>query len=546
MCEHIQLCDVWLLNCGTVAKRTVLWTPAGMEFANVTTRRSTHTTAESKEILEMIEMYSKLSLDNDMVENSDDTSLSGIEEESPTTKEFLQTTSALLRTLGEKLVEKIDQITFLQEENVLLKTTMKMEINSIKEENEIFQQEMCTRFHEVIKSTNKRSMSSSSASSSLSSSTSSYFSTPEESTSTSKSEPATQPRRALELEEEIKFLKYEIINKNRVIDYLMDVKASSGEQYQLSIEEVEDVSTEEVEDEEDDIDQLPLDVEDESVLDTTMEIVERLLVDVDAPTESTLVHDETRTEEPENDVAEDDEEQNAGSEKTKPENTEPANDMSLVAPWDNHGNGFASNYMRRNGHQPGRGLGKSEDGITVPISAEQKTLEPDPLPHVWAEGTVLIAGASIVQGLEESKMSRSGKVKVRSHGGATIRDMQDHLNAILRKKPSHLILHVHSNDASNKNTTSDEMFDSLVALKTFAENKVEGMKVTLSCPILRTDNAIANFKQLQLKNRLKRSGLNIIENDGITHEDLGRKGLHLKPSGSTKLAKNILNYLRGF
>ena len=467
-----------------------------MEFANVTTRRTTHTTAESKEILEMIEMYSKLSLDNDMVENSDDTSLSGIEEEGPSTKEFLQTTSALLRTLGEKLVEKIDQITFLQEENVLLKTTMKMEINSIKEENEIFQQDMCTRFHEVIKSTNKRSLSSSSASSSLSSSTSSYFSTPEESTSTSKSEPATQPRRALELEEEIKFLKYEIINKNRVIDYLMEVKASSGEQYQLSIEGAEDVSTEEVEDEEDDIDQLPLDVEDESVLDTTMEIVERLLVDVDAPTESTLVHDETRREEPENYVAEDDEEQNAVSEKTKPENTEPANDMSLVAPWDNHGNGFASNYMRRNGHQPGKGLGKSEDGITVPISAEQKTLEPDPSPHVWAEGTVLIAGASIVQGLEESKMSRSGKVKVRSHGGATIRDMQDHLNAILRKKPSHLILHVHSNDASNKDTTSDEMFDSLVALKTFAENKVEGMKVTLSCPILRTDNAIANFKQL--------------------------------------------------
>ena len=225
-------------------------------------------------------------------------------------------------------------------------------------------------------------------------------------------------------------------------------------------------------------------------------------------------------------------------------NAETTHDMSTVAPWDNHGNGFASNYMRKNGHQPGKGLGKSENGISVPIAASQQTFQTDTPPHVWPKGTVLIAGASIVQGLDESKMSRHSKFKVRSHGGATIRDMQDHLNAILRKQPSHLILHVHSNDASDKNTTSDDMYDGIVELKSFAETKVKDIKVTISCLILRIDNTIANAKQIQLKNRLKRSGLDIIENDGITQEDLGKKGLHLKPSGSTKLAKNILNYLR--
>ena len=219
--------------------------------------------------------------------------------------------------------------------------------------------------------------------------------------------------------------------------------------------------------------------------------------------------------------------------------------MSSIAPWDKNGNGFASNYMLRNGHQPGKRLGKSENGIAVPISAQKKTFQSNPPSHTWPSGTVLVAGASIIQGLEENRMSGSGKFKVRSHGGATIRDMHDHLNAILRKEPSCLVLHVHSNDASNQTVTSDDLFDELMELKAFAESKVPDIKVIFSCPIIRTDNIQANAKQIQLKNRLKRSGLDIILNDDITSDDLGKKGLHLKPSGSTKLARNILQHMRG-
>ena len=88
------------------------------------------------------------------------------------------------------------------------------------------------------------------------------------------------------------------------------------------------------------------------------------------------------------------------------------------------------------------------------------------------------------------------------------------------------------------------MFDKLMDLKTFAESKVPNIKVTFSSPIIRTDNTTANNKQIQLKNRLLRSGLKLIENDNIDKEDLGRKGLHLKPSGSSKLAKNIISFLK--
>ena len=150
----------------------------------------------------------------------------------------------------------------------------------------------------------------------------------------------------------------------------------------------------------------------------------------------------------------------------------------------------------------------------------------------------------MIGGLDETRMSRAGKVKVRSHGGATIKDMRDHLNAHLRKKPDQLIIHAHANDAAIRETTADDMFDRLMDLKAFAEEKVPNIKVTFSCPIIRTDNVMAKAKQVHLKNRLKRSGLDIVSNDNIEEEDLGRKGLHLKPSGSSKLAKNIIDYLK--
>jgi hypothetical protein len=91
--------------------------------------------------------------------------------------------------------------------------------------------------------------------------------------------------------------------------------------------------------------------------------------------------------------------------------------MSSVAPWDSNGNGFASKYMLKNGHQPGKGLGKCANGIAVPIQAEKKTFQPETPPNVWPAGTILIAGDSMVGGLEGAKMSRVGKVQVRSHGG---------------------------------------------------------------------------------------------------------------------------------
>ena len=452
----------------------------GMNVSNVTKRRSTQTTAESQEILEMIDMYSKLSLD---VEVDESGGPCVIEEENPSTKEFLQITTTLLRTLGEKLVEKLDQITFLEEENVLLKTSMKTEMSCMRDEIIDFKKYMCAK---VLKERSSSSSSSISSSSPTTSRTSGRLKIQQ-----------TPPERTLGLEEEIKFLKYEIINKNGVIDYLMEARVRDHEHRSIIEDEDDD-------DNEDEGDMDTPNIEEELVHDCTIEIVERLLVN--QPAESTVLNEDTKQEETSNaeqtvlektelsmeDVREHsfqasqndliskrvDDIEKIVEDLRKNAGTTHENGMSSVAPWDNNGNGFASNYMRKNGHQPGKGLGKAANGIAVPIRAEKKTFQPETPPNVWPPGTVLIAGDSMVGGLEGAKMSRVGKVQVRSHGGATIRDMHDHLNAILRKKPSHLIIHAHSNDASNRNMTSDDLYDGLMDLKSFAESKVANLKVT--------------------------------------------------------------------
>ena len=66
----------------------------------------------------------------------------------------------------------------------------------------------------------------------------------------------------------------------------------------------------------------------------------------------------------------------------------------------------------------------------------------------------------------------------------------------------------------------------------------------ISCPVLRTDNGLANAKLTHLRNRLKREGFCIIENENITCEHLGKKGLHLNPKGDGRLAMNMIAFMR--
>ena len=60
-------------------------------------------------------------------------------------------------------------------------------------------------------------------------------------------------------------------------------------------------------------------------------------------------------------------------------------------------------------------------------------------------------GESMLHGIEEKKMSRNGFVKVRRFPGSTISDLQwHHMQPLISKKPSTVVIHVGANDAGIK------------------------------------------------------------------------------------------------
>lgn len=122
--------------------------------------------------------------------------------------------------------------------------------------------------------------------------------------------------------------------------------------------------------------------------------------------------------------------------------------------------------------------------------------------------------------------------------------MRYHLTALLRKKPTYLVLHACTNDASVKDKSAEEIYENLINLKTYAEEQLPSVKVIISCPIIRKDNPTANIKVIHIRAMLRTSGLDIITNENVGPEYLGKQGLHLSEKGNGKFAVNLITCLK--
>ena len=99
--------------------------------------------------------------------------------------------------------------------------------------------------------------------------------------------------------------------------------------------------------------------------------------------------------------------------------------------------------------------------------------------HPWPKNTVLIAGDSMINGINEKLISTNIKsVKFRYFSRTTIGDMYFSLIPLLRKKPAPLVLHVGTGNTTNK--TSFQIYDKLLNLVHFIKEK----KSELSCFIV--------------------------------------------------------------
>ena len=97
---------------------------------------------------------------------------------------------------------------------------------------------------------------------------------------------------------------------------------------------------------------------------------------------------------------------------------------------------------------------------------------------VWKKGTCAIAGDSMLNGIDERRISKTHPVKVRFFPGARIKDIYHYLIPILEKKPEHLILHVGTNDAAD--SSHQQIVNDLLALKQFIKGKLQKCNAILT------------------------------------------------------------------
>ena len=161
------------------------------------------------------------------------------------------------------------------------------------------------------------------------------------------------------------------------------------------------------------------------------------------------------------------------------------------------------------------------------------------------QNQVTVIGDSMLHGINDrGLMNCQRKVYVKVNPGANTQDIVDHMKPAIRRKPDTLIIHTGTNDITS-GTDTQEFLDHAVNLIKTESPETE---IVISLPILRIDRGGQYTKKLrELKARMKKycsqKRIKTIDNDNITEESLGMKGLHLNKRGVAKLANNLLNFL---
>ena len=112
-------------------------------------------------------------------------------------------------------------------------------------------------------------------------------------------------------------------------------------------------------------------------------------------------------------------------------------------------------------------------------------------------------GDSILNGLIEENLSKQHNVRIRKFPRATVDEI------ILRKKSKHIIVHIVTNDATL--STSREILDKLLKLKTLIKEILPETEVTFSTPTIRPDNGKAALTVRNLSDHLLDLNMDILD-----------------------------------
>ena len=147
--------------------------------------------------------------------------------------------------------------------------------------------------------------------------------------------------------------------------------------------------------------------------------------------------------------------------------------------------------------------------------------------------------------MDEARLNRGNiKVKVRCHGGCTVRCMYSHLPDMFKHRPDFVLLHIGSNDCAGTGKISDDVLKEITRLAEYISWNLPNTKLILSLPTIRADNSVANAIQQNLKLKLKRLFYPCLDNSNVGLSHLGKKGLHLNNQGTKLMASNIISLVK--
>ena len=208
-----------------------------------------------------------------------------------------------------------------------------------------------------------------------------------------------------------------------------------------------------------------------------------------------------------------------------------------------------SNKARNNGKKQKRKANNNNQKPTRPTMDDENIETPNEAsdtqqtnelrkPWEWKKDTVLIVGDSMISNINENTLSRRYQTKVRSFQRSKIKDLRDFIKPLLKKKPDKIVLVIGTNDMVN-----EKLPDILKSLKSLIDQILEALPecdVAVSEVIVRSDNASLNGKITNFNKVLKTMNVDILRQQNITKNHLGKRGLHLNLSGYLQLARNLI------
>ena len=156
--------------------------------------------------------------------------------------------------------------------------------------------------------------------------------------------------------------------------------------------------------------------------------------------------------------------------------------------------------------------------------------------------TIVIAGDSMVNGIEQSKLSQTRHIRVQPLSGAKTEDLEANPVDLLHKDFENILLHVETNNVVSD--SPEDIFSKLISLVNTINSSLPKCNAIVSSLIRRTDKRKTNRVCEKVNTLLKASKYRVLDNSNIKEKHLEKRGIHLNAQGNEILACKLLIAVR--